>query len=245
MMIDAIAAEGFDCYASVKAPELRLSRDLFRELAKRAQGRGVGLHFDAMGSEDADETFSLIDELRAIHPEVGCTLPGRWRRSIADTDRAIDLNLAVRVVKGEWADHREAELDPRAGSLAVVDRIAGRVRHAAIATHDPTLARNALRRLRSVGTPCELEVLMGYPLQRVLPIAEAERVPVRMYVPFGALSPPYSLSHITKRPRIVAWVMRDLYTVTKFRASRSSGITGRYSRRGSHPQASGSPGNDL
>ena len=170
--IDAIGAERFDCYVSVKAPELRFSRDLFHEIAQRARERGVGLHFDALGPEDVDETSSLIDELRTIQPKIGCTLPGRWRRSVADADRAIDLNLSVRVVKGEWADRAEHEVDPRSGSLAVVERLAGRVRHAAIGTHDANLARGALRRLRSTGTPCELEVLLGYPVRRVTPAAD-------------------------------------------------------------------------
>src|SRR5207245_1560434 len=143
--IDAIGAERFDCYVSVKAPELRFSRDLFHEIAQRARERGVGLHFDALGPEDVDETFSLIDELRTIQPKIGCTLPGRWRRSVADADGAIDLHLSVRVVKGEWADRAEHEVDPRSGSLAVVERLAGRVRHAAIGTHDANLARGALR----------------------------------------------------------------------------------------------------
>ncbi|TLZ65085.1 MAG: GNAT family N-acetyltransferase, partial [Methanobacteriota archaeon] len=224
--IDAIADDRLDCYLSVKAPELRFSRDLFREVADHARTRGVGLHFDAMGSEDVDETFTLINELRARHADIGCTLPGRWGRSGGDADRAIDLNLRVRVVKGEWADRWEREVDPTAGSLAIIDRIAGRVPHVAVATHDPWLARTALRRLRSPGTPCELEVLMGYPFQRVLPHAKAEGVPVRMYIPYGSQSPPYSLSQVMKKPRIAAWAIRDLYKIARSRTSRSSGVAG-------------------
>ena len=129
-------------------------------------------------------------------------------------------------MKGEWADRRELEVEPRAGSLAILDRIAGHVRHVAVGTHDPWLARVALRRLRSAGTPCELEVLMGYPFQRVLPSAKAEGIPVRMYVPYGNLSPPYSLSQVTKKPRIAAWTIRDLCRIAKSRTSQSSGVAG-------------------
>ena len=238
--IDAIADDRIDCYVSVKAPELRFSRDLFRDIADHAHARGVRLHFDAMGAGDVDETFTLINELRSRHPDIGCTLPGRWTRSAADADRAIDLNLGVRIVKGEWADRREREVEPRAGSLAILDRIAGRVRDVAVGTHDPWLARVALRRLRTAGTPCELEVLMGYPFQRVLPSAKAEGVPVRMYVPYGNLSPPYSLSQVTKKPRIAAWTIRDLYRIAKSRTSRSSGVTD-----GDPDQRSDASGNSI
>ena len=75
---------------------------------------------------------------------------------------------------------------------------------------DPALAREALRRLRAAGTPCELEVLLEYPVHRVLPVAEAAGVPVRIYVPFGNLAVPYSLKQITKNPRIAGWAVRDL-----------------------------------
>ena len=239
--IDAIGTERFDCYVSVKAPELRFSRNLFRELAERARERGVGLHFDALGPEDVDETFSLIDDIRTIQPKIGCTLPGRWRRSVADAERAIDLDLSVRVVKGEWADLPEREVAPWTGSMAVVERIAGRVHHAAIATHDASLARGALRRLRSAGTPSELEVLLGYPVRRVTPAAETEAVPVRMYVPYGTPSPPYSLSHVKENPRIAGWALRDLCTLARFRTARSPGITQRYANLKSDRRARGSP----
>ena len=208
--VDAIGAGRLDCYASVKAPLLGFSRDLLRGIAERARKRDVGLHFDALAVQDTDATFSLIRDLRASHPRIGCTLPSRWRRSLSDADRAVDLGLSVRIVKGEWADPVEPEVDPRAGYLGIVDRIAGRVRRVAVATHDPALARAAVRRLRSAGTPCELEVLLGYPIRRVIPIAEAEGVPMRVYVPYGLRAAPYSLSNATKNPRIAGWALRDL-----------------------------------
>lgn len=214
--IDAIGDSRLDCYASLKAPVLRFSRTLLRDILERARVRNVGVHFDALGVEDADETFALLSEIRDLHPDIGCTLPGRWRRSVADVERTVDLGLSVRIVKGEWPDHGP-EPDPRTGCLAVVERIAGRVRHAAVATHDPILAREALRRLRSSGTSCELEVLMGYPIRRVLPVALAEGVPIRVYVPYGHPELPYSIGRAARDLRIAGWALRDVV-----RGSRSS-----------------------
>lgn len=208
--IDAIGGGEFDCYSSVKAPVLGFARDLFRRLVKRAQSKDVGLHFDSLAAEDADRTFALIEELRNLHGKIGCTLPGRWSRSVADAGRAVAMGLGVRVVKGEWSDVHGAKSDASAGVLAIVDRIAGRVPHAAVATHDPTLAYEAIRRLRSAGTHTELEVLMGYPLRRVIPVADAEGVPVRVYVPYGHPGLPYSMSHLKRNPRVAAWALRDL-----------------------------------
>jgi len=241
--IDAIGAERFDCYVSVKAPELRFSRNLFRDLAERARKRDVGLHFDALGPEDVDETFSLIKDVRMIQPNIGFTLPGRWKRSASDAERAINLDLSLRIVKGEWADGGGRELEPRSGSMAVIEQIAGRVRQAAIATHDARLGRGALQVLRAAGTPSELEVLLGYPVRRVIPVAEANSVPVRMYVPYGTPSPPYSLSDVAKNLRIAGWAVRDLCMLARYRKSRSPGFTQRYVKVNPGGRKSGAPEN--
>ena len=164
-----------------------------------------------MAADDVDRTFSLIQEMQALHPNLGCTLPGRWKRSTADVQRAIDLGLSVRVIKGEWADRRERERDPAAGFLEIVDRLAGRVPQVGVATHNPAIARACVRRLRSAGTPCEIEVVRGYPIHRVLPVAVEEGVPLRVYVPFGHIAFPYTLDKLAHRPRIALWALRDVF----------------------------------
>src|SRR5207249_11564271 len=192
-----------------------LWRTLGRQLALMAKQRNVVIHFDALAAGDVDETFSLIRGLKSIHPTIGCTLPGRWRRSVQDAEHAIELRLRVRVVKGEWAEERAREVDPKAGFLAIVERIAGRVPHVSIATHDPDLARESIRRLRLAGTPCEIEVLLGYPMNEMISLAKSEGMPLRVYVPFGRLSPPYSRSHVRRNPRVVRWAVRDLFRRSK------------------------------
>src|SRR5207248_2469350 len=102
-----------------------------------------------------DRTFDLIAKAYDIYPRLGCTLPGRWRRSLHDADRAIALGLRVRVVKGEWAGLGTDDMDAREGFLNLIDRLAGRAIHVAVATHNPAMARFSLRRLKNTETPCE------------------------------------------------------------------------------------------
>lgn len=219
--IDAVSAEALDCYVSVKAPPLQFSRELFGRIFERAHQRDVGLHFDSLLPEAADQTYSLINELQPKHRKIGCTLPGRWQRSLTDADRAVDMRLNVRVVKGQWADPESPGIDPGAGFLRVIDRLAGRVCHAAVATHDPTLAREALTRLRATETPCELELLFGLPVRHVIPVAEDMGVPVRIYVPYGHAWLPYVMGQVRKNPRIAWWLMRDLCTAARLTVERS------------------------
>ncbi|MBO0720816.1 MAG: proline dehydrogenase, partial [Blastocatellia bacterium] len=165
----------------------------------------------SLGPEAADRTFELILESARNFPlpGVGCTLPGRWRRSLGDAALAIDAQVRVRVVKGQWADPDHQEIDLREGYLAVIDRLAGKARQVAVATHDPPLAREALGRLLAAGTQCEMELLFGLPLKASLQLARELNVRVRLYIPYGHSWLPYAFSQIQKNPRIIWWVIRD------------------------------------
>ncbi|OLD21746.1 MAG: hypothetical protein AUI91_03740 [Acidobacteria bacterium 13_1_40CM_3_56_11] len=104
-------------YLSVKAPALGFNVDLLRQVLDQARRTNTTVHFDAMSPETVDRTFALIDEARRIYPNLGCTLPSRWRRSLGHADRAIEWNLRIRLVKGEWPGPNGDETDPGEGLL--------------------------------------------------------------------------------------------------------------------------------
>ena len=198
------------CYLSVKAPALKFDLDLLNKVLEEARRLNAIVHFDAMAPDTVDRTFDLIARAREIYSKLGCTLPGRWRRSLADTHRIIEMGLQVRVVKGEWRGIDNDETDPREGFLNVIERLAGRAKHVAVATHNPTMARLSLRRLKQAGTPCELELLYGLPQQPLLKIARNFGVRARMYVPYGHAGLPYRLKHALQNPRIIGWFLHDI-----------------------------------
>jgi proline dehydrogenase len=206
--LGAIAPRGPGWYLSVKAPALDFSLDLVRGVVDAVQ-QGTVVHFDSHAIETADRTIALAVEMRASHDQVGITLPGRWRRSLADADRAADERLRVRVVKGEWADP-DSERDPRAGFLEVVDRLAGRAGHVSVATHDAELAREAVARLAAGKAPHDIELLTGLPFDPVVEVARSAKLPVRVYVPYGHASLRYGLRFLRRNPRRIWWLMRDL-----------------------------------
>jgi proline dehydrogenase len=205
-----LAKEKMDCYLSIKLPSLSYDGELFNELLEQARHTNTLLHFDSLEHETADRTFSMITHAARSYPHLGCTLPGRWLRSVVDADIAVALGLYVRVVKGQWPDPQHREMDPREGFLNIIDRLAGRARFVAVATHDPKLARTALERLRQAGTPCSLELLYGLPMKPALKVGGELDVPVRVYVPFGYGRLPYSLTHARRNPRVFWWLLRDL-----------------------------------
>jgi proline dehydrogenase len=205
----ALQTEVLDGYISVKAPSLQYSRDAFLQLIGVCKGSQTRLHFDSLWLESADPTQSLIDDLRPRYDHISCTLPGRWQRSLKDAEWAINRGLSVRVVKGQWADPAMPPLDPHQGFLDVVERLAGRARSVAVATHCPRLAAAALELLMKAGTLCELELLFGLPSNAVLKIADAMGVRTRVYVPYGCGWIPYSLLQVRRNPRILWWILKD------------------------------------
>lgn len=225
-IIDAVATLRPAGYVSLKAPAFGYDIVAMAPLLDQARRRGVLAHFDSHDIGGADATLQAVawaarrapgaaaagaaPPAPARPPAVGLTVPGRWLRSPADADQAAALGVRVRVVKGEWPDPDAPRADARAGFLAVVDQLAGRAAEAAIATHDPALAREALRRLLAAGTRCELELLHGLPRRAVQAVALELGVPVRLYIPFGAPWRPYALRKLGENPRIAAWLLHDL-----------------------------------
>jgi len=215
--LDALAARraehpydaGRNSYLSIKLPALRFSAELLGEVADRAARQQVRLHFDSHGPETADATWQAIVALAVDGPELSSTLPGRWRRSIDDAELAIALGVTARVVKGQWSDAEQPEVDLREGFLNVIDHLAGRARHVAVASHDAPLAAEALRRLRACGTSCDLELLYGLPQYAALDVAAQLDVPVRFYVPYGRAYLPYCLAQARRQPRLIWWLLRD------------------------------------
>lgn len=197
-------------YLSIKAPAFEFNHASYLSLIEASNKGNIRLHFDSMHHEHTDATYKLIEAfLDRYHHVPGCTLPGRWQRSLADAERAIQLGSAIRVVKGQWPDPAQPDMDPAKGFMAVIEKLTSKAQLVRVASHDPILVKTALSRLKETETPCELEVLYGLPLQHVVPIAASLAVPVRIYIPFGYAWLPYCISNIRKNPAILLWLFRD------------------------------------
>jgi proline dehydrogenase len=182
---EALAGAELECRLSIKPLALAFRRDLLRDVVRRAATLRLPMQFDSPAAEVADVTFSAMNDSLCANADLGCTLPGRWRRSLTDAVWAIAQGFSIRVVKGQWADPDDPRRDAREGFLAVINHIAARARFVSVATHDAPLAREALSRLQASRTPCELELLVGQPVKAVLQIAARLGVPVRGYVAYG------------------------------------------------------------
>lgn len=194
---------------SIKLPALDYSYDLLQEVMDTAQRLGVTIHFDSLGPETADRTFHLLDQVVSVYPGFGITIPTRWKRSTKDIDWAIERNVTMRIVKGQWPEN-ESENGEQA-FVPTVWRLAGRVREVNIATHNPSLLADSLDCLYAGGTLANVELLYGLPTRGALAVARQFGTPVRFYIPFGYAWLPYCLSQAQKDPRIVLRMLKDSF----------------------------------
>jgi proline dehydrogenase len=208
--LDALTTIGHDSYLSIKLPALGETPSQLFPLLRRARLHHLRIHFDSLCPTKAEAMWAVA-RAAARHRGaiISASVPGRWRRSLGDVDLAIDAGIVPRIVKGQWRDPEEPDIDLRQGFLAVVDRAAGRAPRIAIATHDAPLAEEAIVRLQRAATDVEIELLYGLPERPVLQVALAYGVPVRFYVPYGRAYLPYSLSQICRRPRLLLQLARD------------------------------------
>ncbi|MHC4971794.1 MAG: proline dehydrogenase [Planctomycetota bacterium] len=207
--IEAIRKEKLDCYLSVKAPAIGFDERLFMDVVDAAHGSDVRIHFDSLEPEATDRTFDLIEKGMRHHPHFGCTLPARWRRSLRDAERAQDLQIPVRVVHGQWPCPI-GERAPADATRDLTERLAGRVPHVAVASHNAPLAQAALERLLARQTEVSLEQLYGFP-RRLMHYAESKSVPTRIYLGYGKAMLPYGFAMVRERPVIAWWILRDLF----------------------------------
>jgi proline dehydrogenase len=206
---ERLASDAIDGYVSVKLSALDFDPALFGELEAAAKRAGRRLHLDALAPEVAGDMWALVED--AADPgALGIALPGRWRRSVDDARRALDLGLVVRVVKGQWADTVDAGVDAATGFLRVVDAMCGSKNLVVVATHDVPLLEESLRRLTAARTPCEAELLVGLPFAPPARAARRLGLPVGLYVPYGSTGAAYGVGDLIRKPATAWWLAQDL-----------------------------------
>lgn len=202
-----------DFYLSLKPPSLGFQPEHAHAIASTALSNGHRVHFDSHGHDLAELSLSLLKRVMVQRfpsseaPggwQFSVTLPSRWKRSMTDAEWVSEMGVRARLVKGEFKASSSAdEADPRQGFLALVDRLAGNAPEIAVATHDYSLAKEAVARCQRSGTPVELELLFGIPAGNMIQLSREMLVPVRFYVPYGNTLLIYGIRHFLTNPHKV------------------------------------------
>lgn len=214
--IDRAGAHGGG-YVSIKPPALRFDHGLADELSKAAAKAGVRLHADSHGEAVADLTFAFTRAMLAnLSPElVSVSIPGRWRRSLADARGLLDQGVGVRIVKGEWPDPAEPARDLREGFLEAARGLAGRTGRIALATHDLPLMTAAAGALSETGTAFEAEFIQGLQTEAHLAFARSVGAPVNIYVPYGKGFVPSALRALRRKPALALEIAKSMISARR------------------------------
>lgn len=201
------AERDLDMALAVKIPSLWERQHEVDRVVARARELGTPVIFDSHDPHKSDDIIACLEQ---TGPDgMGWAIPGRWNRSLDDAERAIEMGVRVRVVKGQWEDPTDPDIDLREGYLRVIKRLAGRASFVGVATHDAPLAAQAMEILAEAGTPFEQEFVFPLPIEPALKEGKRFGVGARVYLPYGSAWLPYSLSRAISNPVMLYWLARD------------------------------------
>jgi proline dehydrogenase len=209
-----IAAADVDANVSVKLTQIGLDIDAklctteLRRLLDVAAEVGNFVRIDMEESAYVEGTLDLFEVMLALYgtERVGIVVQSYLRDRTSDLDRLMNAGARIRLVKGGYWEPAGivygggAEIDR--AFMADIERLLGRGRYPAIATHDERAIDHACRIATSIGLDrhgFEFQMLYGVrpDLQHRL---TRDGYVVRSYVPFGGQWYAYVLGCLRRLP---------------------------------------------
>ena len=221
---DTIADENMSCNISIKLTHIGLALDkniaaenLVRIL-KQAKLHNNFCRIDMENSTYTEQTIELYKDYVSNFPNMGIVLQAYLKRSLED---ARDLNTPgfnTRVCKGIYDEPETIALQDRImiqdNFFQITKEILSGNGFAAIATHDISLIDRIEEWIESTEVSSdrfEFQVLYGVPMGGRLEQLLDKGYTVRQYIPFGKEWFDYSLRRLKENPKIMSYVLGNLF----------------------------------
>ena len=224
-LYECIYRQGLDCNISLKLTHLGLglsespAKENLLDLAGKARERDNFLRIDMENSDYTDQTISLYRKCRELHESTGIVLQARLRRTLADIEELCGPGFNCRICKGIYPEPEELAFtladEIRENFSLAVRAVLSRGGYAAIATHDIELINSLENWLMENEIPphrFEFQVLHGVPMAGRLDRLLERGYRVRVYVPFGEDWFDYSIRRLRENPRILGYVIKNLFS---------------------------------
>ena len=211
---------GLRACVSVKPSQMGLlvGEDVFREnlsrVVERATERGVFVWLDMEDHATTDATLDAFERhALATDGGVGVCVQANLRRTREDLERLADLPGKVRLVKGAY-DPPESISHQGKGQVDV--RFREDLRYmfehfddgVAVGSHDPEMIELAHSLHEELGTPYEIQMLMG--VRTDAQFALATDTEVWQYVPYGDRWLSYFYRRVLERKENALFALRAL-----------------------------------
>jgi proline dehydrogenase len=213
-----------DCYVSIKLTQLGLDfdRDLaiahLRRILNAARLQDTFVRIDMEHSAYVEATLAIVEQMRREgYARLGAAIQACLRRSEADVDRLLRLEVPIRLVKGAYLEPPAIAYptmaEVNASFLRIQQRLLRDRTPHAIATHDERLVEAAVRQARAEGiAPERFEFQFLYGIRRDLQarlLREGWRV--RIYLPYGTHWYPYFMRRMAEHPANLFFILRHLW----------------------------------
>jgi proline dehydrogenase len=226
-LMDDIEARDLDGEVSVKLTQLGYDLDVertlahARQLADKAAEHGRALWVDMEGSDYAEGTIAFYERLKQTNPNTGLCLQSYLHRTLADVQRLLPLDPAIRLVKGAYSEpatiafQKRDEVDANFVAVAVAlleGARQGRTVRLGLGTHDVRLIEQIAQKTVEMGLPktsFEVQMLYGIRMDQQRRLA-SEGYLVRDLIAYGEAWYPWYMRRLAERPANVIFALRQI-----------------------------------
>jgi len=227
-LLNKINKENLDIEISLKLTQIGfdLSFDktfeLFSQIADKAKSYSNFVFIDIEDSTYVDKTIDFYKNIKKKYDNVGLCLQAYLYRTMKDIEELIDINPAIRLVKGAYKEPEniafksKKKVDENFFKLSkfLLDKIKDQNWLAAFATHDMNLVKRIEDEGARMGiekSNLEFHMLYGIKSSEQLKLA-AEGYKVRVLISYGEAWFPWYMRRLAERPANVSFVLRNLFS---------------------------------
>ena len=223
-LVRAIAKNNLDSTISVKLTHLGLDLDynycknLMLELVYEAKKYNVGIAIDMENSPYTDNIFNIYKDSAKIFSKVGAVMQAYLHRSYNDLENLNNSNLILRICKGIYNEDSSIAFKDRneinKNFKHLIQSILRGKGYACIATHDIDLIEEIEEWIedKKISTDrFEFQVLYGVPMSKTLNRLKSKGYKITVYVPFGSSWYDYSIRRLKENPKIISYVIKNLF----------------------------------
>ena len=223
-LYDVISTENMNCNISIKLTHIGLALDkniaavnLVRIL-KQAKLHSNFCRIDMENSSYTQQTIDLYKDCVSKYPNIGIVLQAYLKRSLEDAHALNTPSFNTRICKGIYNEPETIAFQDRTAIQDNFFQITKEILlgngFAAIATHDIPLIDRIDEWIDSTQISSdrfEFQVLYGVPMKGRLERLLDKGYTVRQYVPFGKEWFDYSLRRLKENPKIMSYVLGNLF----------------------------------
>ena len=223
-LYEVINKETLNCNISIKLTHIGLALDQklvennLQQILRHAESHKNFLRIDMENSPYTQRTIDLYQKNIHNYDKMGIVLQAYLKRSLEDAQALSAPGFNTRICKGIYNEPSNIAFKERTeiqdNFFLITKEILSGKGFAAIATHDiPLIDRieSWIEQNNISNDRFEFQVLYGVPMGNRLKRLLSKGYTVRQYIPFGPDWFDYSLRRLKENPKIISYVLANLF----------------------------------